>query len=244
MATNNIVKLTAFILMINNFCIEAKPIDGLPVNPIAKRQADFQCRLGPMFSSTLTRTFVADQNSLYVDISRPATCSGRITSVEMCFVLDNESSASLSVDVIVLRRQGTDYRIVDSQLVPANPFSERDDQLTTNAKICQNITLTNDLRLYEGDFIGFSCRNAIRIAFTEVPNQRGDLRSVDDVQPVFGLETIADGRLRTDSRNESELPMFRVTIGKSVQLLLLPQRKNFETYLLLTLIYKFSLFQY
>ena len=196
------------------------PINQLPENKdfiIAKRQApsDYQCSSGPKFNSTLTRSTTAGIGPLYVDTASSVQCSGRITTVEMCFTVDHQSPAPFSIEVVVLRRQGSDFRIVESQELPANQIQERDDQSTTDETICQNITMTNTLMVSEGEFIGFVCRNAIRVAFAILPTQSGTLRSAT-IQPVFGMETIRDAQLQLASRADNEFPLLRAVIGKLI----------------------------
>ena len=192
---------------------------------IVKRQAssDYQCSSGPTFNSTLRRSSTAGRGPLYVDTDRSAQCSGRVTAVEMCFTVDHQSSAAQSIDLVILRRlggEGSDFRVVDSLELLANNIDERDDLSNTDGTICQNITVTNTLMVSEGNFIGFACRNSIRVAYAILPKQSGRLRSAT-IEPVFGLETITDGQLLLDSRADSEFPLLRAVIGKLLYIALL-----------------------
>lgn len=198
--------------------------EGLPLTAaagsegsiISKRQTsyDYQCSTCPEFNGPVTRSGFAKKDFLYINSDEKVSCSGRVTHVDMCFILDNDSPGSQSISLVVLRQQSSNFIALKSLELHIQPLTVTDDQSESDNTVCQKkIPVNTALMVNKGDLIGFSCREGIRVAFGFLPNQNGLLRSVN-VRPVFGLETIAISQLRLDSRNDSELPFLRTVIGE------------------------------
>lgn len=205
------MKLLILLLFIN-IC------NGFLVREISnkvKRQLEpnFLCSIGPSpLSARAEVSFRARQGVVYVDPTRPATCNGRVNTIETCFEInDNIAENFPSFDLINLRPHAGGYQLQLSLVIPINEITE-DENSHLISLYCQNITVPSAFTVRKGDLIGFRSWNNIEIAFTFFPFE-GSLRSVR-LEPVLGVETVQADDLRVDSKNDSELPMFRVFIGK------------------------------
>ena len=168
-----------------------------------------QCAVGAESAQTSRLVEFADAEKLYVDVGRPAECSGVVARWEVCF--RDLAAPAANVQIAVLRPQNsTMHRFSSVSELRLDPG----DSEAAEA-ICQYLEATVDVVVEQGDLIGFMSSDRIRIALSthssrslhvytqSIQSQDGQLSSIGPVQ---------QSQLR--QLRQAVAPLIRIVISK------------------------------
>jgi len=173
-----------------------------------------QCAVGAESAQTSGLVEFADAERLYVDVGRPAECSGVVARWEVCF--RDLAAPAANVQIAVLRPQNsTMHRFSSVSELRLDPGDSEAAE-----PVCQYLEATVDVVVEQGDLIGFMSSDGIRIALSthssrslhvytqSIQSQDGRLSSIGPVQ---------QNQLR--QLRQAVAPLIRIVISKFLILL-------------------------
>ena len=185
------------------------PPDDPPLGP---RPLLFgQCAVGAESAQASGIVELADAERLYVDVGRPAECSGVVARWEVCFSDQAARAPVTNAQIAVLRPQDSMiYRLSSVSELSLDPG----DSEAAEA-VCQYIDAQTGIIVEQGDVIGFIGSDGIRIALSthssrslyvytqSMQSQDGQLSSIGPVQ-----------QSQLQQLQQAVAPLIRIVISK------------------------------
>lgn len=177
-----------------------------------------QCSFGANSSlAGLTRIF-SDARRLYVDVGRPASCSGEVIGWELCYLVQGLGNSIINIAVLRYNSNQEVYSIHASLELEVEQFGGSETAEST----CSFIDSHKDLHIKKGDLIGFVCMENIRIALGALPSGvEGTLRIYNitiqqqqrqNHENLLGVTSIRKNQLTTFEQNVT--PLLRIVMSK------------------------------
>lgn len=191
------------------------PLVPIPLQPN-------QCSFGVEDARISATGHYAEPNSLYLLANDPATCSGFINNLEICYLVTGSLSSSDDFHIFAFRPQFLNgavrsYRKVDGTSVVLQPGN-----LEGAEAECQYVQPEEVLWLREGDVLGFITGEGVvtllttsneRDLYLYTPSgtkqKRGKRLSAQD---VFSMQSIANSEL--ERANETVTPLLKIVMSK------------------------------
>ena len=189
-----------------------------PGTPLAPRSLLLgQCIVGAESAQTNHIVEFANADRLYVDVGRPAECSGVVARWEVCFGGHAAPMASTSLQIAVFRPGNSEMvyhlaSVSNLSLVPGEPEAAE--------AMCQSHDATTEVMVEQGDLIGFVSGDGVRIALSTYNASR---RLHVYIQNIQGLLS-ALGPLQLSQLQQlcqAVAPLIRIVLSKFLTLSLL-----------------------
>lgn len=218
------------------------PLTQIPSNPFTPASdsisthlyplTDGQCISGEPFNNTDNQLYYSGRDLVYIDIGRPAKCSGRVVDLELCYTVGGFQASTFELLLMRHSSDSNEYRVYQIQTIPIYQPETANEQSDVT---CLFSALDNPFSIARGDYIGFLCNDDIKILFTprlsEVP---GTLRlfnlssSTQETNNYFQRKRVARQSSQTpqiDSIPSDQLqelkvdlaPLFRIIISKCLK---------------------------
>ena len=202
------------------------PVAEQPQGPLVLMAG--QCSFGANSSlSGRTPTF-ADAGRLYIDVGRPASCTGEVIRWEVCYMVQGLGTSIISAAVLRYNVRLRGYHIEDVHNIEVGQLGDSE----TSESVCDYIESSEPLFLQKGDLIGFVCMDNIRIALGALPSgvsgtlkvynitiqdsgqEQQSLRSRNQgSETLLGVESVGQNQLVTFGQNVT--PLLRIVMSKS-----------------------------
>lgn len=151
---------------------------------------------------------------LYLDLGRPAQCSGMVARWEVCFTAEGTPREAENIRLIVFRQssEGTEYRLSAQSGLQLVPTGDSEAAEIT----CQSSEATEPVVVREGDLVGFASGDRIRVALSTSQTGSSFYEYVPLLQGgisgVLAIETVDQSQLQQLSQPIA--PLIRVVVSK------------------------------
>ena len=188
-----------------------------------------QCTVGVETAQTNSIVEFASADRLYVDVRRPAECSGVVARWEVCFGGHAAPMASTNLQIAVFRSGNSEMvyhlaSVSNLSLVPGEPEEPE--------AICQSHEATTEVTVEQGDLIGFVSGNGVRIALSTY-NATGSLRVYNQNVQEGLLSSVGSLQLsQLQQLRQPVAPLIRIVLSKFLILVIIALQPAFCTSLL------------
>ena len=185
-----------------------------------------QCTVGAETAQTNSIVEFASADRLYVDVRRPAECSGVVARWEVCFGGHAAPMASTNLQIAVFRSGNSEMvyhltSVSNLSLVPGEPEEPE--------AICQSHEATTEVTVEQGDLIGFVSGNGVRIALSTY-NATGSLRVYNQNVQEGLLSSVGSLQLsQLQQLRQPVAPLIRIVLSKFLILVIIALQPAFCT---------------
>lgn len=190
------------------------PLVPIPLQPN-------QCSFGVENTEIHATGNLAESNSLYVLANDPATCSGFIDSLEICYLVTGSLSSASNLHIFTFRPQYSNSGVKSYNKMDGTSVLLESGNLEGAEADCQYVQPEEVLWLREGDVLGFITSEGISTLLTTsderdlylyTPGAKQKRRKRLSVQDVLSVQSIASSELL--QANETVTPVLKIVMSK------------------------------